>query len=86
MPSDPIPVVNFPFFHEEPDKKHHLGVSRIQRLMPGTFMGQDRKVPDADRREGIVDEEAYVEADFDLSYDIASWLECMSHFLQVRFL
>jgi hypothetical protein len=44
-PPDPIPVVVFPFFHEEPDKKNHHGVSRIQMLMSGTYMGQELKVP-----------------------------------------
>ena len=41
-------------------------------------------MPVADRRDGITDEEAYVEAAFDLSYDIANWLECGAHFFQVR--
>ncbi len=41
-------------------------------LMSGTYMGQELKVPEADRREGISDEEAFVEAAFDLSYDIAN--------------
>ncbi len=49
-------------------------------------MGQVLTAPDADRREGITDEEAYVEAAFDLSYDIARWLQCSSHFFHVRFL
>ena len=71
-PLDPIPASVFPFFHEEPDRKNYHGVSRIQMLMSGTYMGQELKVPVADRREGITDEEAYVEAAFDLSYDIAN--------------
>ena len=83
-PPDPIPAAVFPFFHEEPDKKNHPGVSRIQMLMSGTYMGQELKVPEADRREGITDEQAYVEAAFDLSYDVANWLECAAHFFQVR--
>ena len=53
-------------------------------LMSGTYMGQDLKVPDSDRREGISDEEAFIEAAFDLSYDVANWLECAAHFFQVR--
>ena len=85
-PPDPILDVVFPFFHEEPDKKNHPGVSRIHMLMSGTYMGQELTVPEDDRREGITDEEAYVEADFDLSYDIANWLQCGAHFFHVRFL
>ncbi len=83
-PPNPIPASVFPFFHEEPDKKQHPGESRIQMLMSGTYMGQKLKVPEADRRDGITDEEAYVEAAFDLSHDIANWLECGAHFFQVR--
>ena len=49
-------------------------------------MGQELKVPEDDRRDGITDEEAYIEAAFDMSYDIAKWLQCASHFLHVRFL
>jgi hypothetical protein len=73
-PSDPIPVAVFPFFHEEPDKKTHPGVSRINMLMSETYMGQELKMPEADRREGITEKGAYVEAAFDLSYDVANWL------------
>jgi hypothetical protein len=83
-PLDPIPASIFPFFHEEPDQKHHQGVSRIQMLMSGTYMGQELKVPEADRRDGICDEEAYVESVFDLSHDIANRLECAAHFFQVH--
>jgi hypothetical protein len=79
-PPDPIPAVVFPFFHEEPDKKNHPGVSRIQILMSGIYMDQELKVPEADHREGITDEHAYVEAAFGLSYDVANWLECAAHF------
>ncbi len=43
-------------------------------LIFGTYMGQELKVPDDDRREGITDEETYVEVAFDLSYDIENWL------------
>ena len=49
-------------------------------------MGQELKVPDEDRREGITDEEAFVDVAFDLSYDIANWLQCAIHFFHVRFL
>jgi hypothetical protein len=34
----------------------------------------------------MTDEEAFMEAAFDLSYDIADWLECAAHFFHVRFL
>jgi hypothetical protein len=44
------------------------------------------KVPEVDRRDGITDKEAYVEVAFDLSYDIANWLQCAFHFFHVRFL
>jgi hypothetical protein len=37
-------------------------------------MGQQLKAPDEDRRDGNIDGEAYVEAAFYLSYDIANWL------------
>ena len=49
-------------------------------------MGQVLTVPSANRCEEIVDKDAYVEAAFDLSYDIANWLQCASHFCHVRFL
>ena len=86
MHPDPIPAAVFPFFHEEPDPKNHPGVTRIQMLISGSYMGQELKVPEDDRRDGITDEEAYVEAAFDLSYDISNWLQCASHFFHVRFL
>ncbi len=41
-------------------------------LMSKTYMGQELKVPEADRHEGITDEEAFVEAAFNLSSDIAN--------------
>jgi len=44
------------------------------------------KIPDADCRDGITDEEAYFEVVFDLSYDIASLLQCASNFFYIRFL
>ena len=53
---DPIMAAVFPYFHEEPDPKHHLDVSRIQMLMSGTYMVQELKVPEDDRRDGITDE------------------------------
>ena len=49
-PPDSIPAAVFLFFHEEPDKKNHHRVSRIHMLMSGTYMGQELKVPEADRR------------------------------------
>ena len=36
-------------------------------------------------KEGMTDEEAFMEAAFDLSYDIANLLECAAHFFHVRF-
>jgi hypothetical protein len=85
-PRDPIPSAAFPFFHEETDPKQHPGVTRIQMLISGTYMGQTFNVPDVDRREGMIDAEAYVDVVFDLSYDIAKILQCASHFFHVRFL
>jgi hypothetical protein len=38
-------------------------------------MDQVLKVPDANRRDGITDEEAQVEVVFDMSCDIADWLQ-----------
>jgi len=43
-------------------------------------------VPEDDRQEGKTEEELYMEAAFDLSYDIAEWLECAAHFFSLRFL
>jgi hypothetical protein len=37
-------------------------------------------------KEGVTDEEAFMEAAFDLGYDIADSLECATHFFLVRFL
>jgi hypothetical protein len=48
-------------------------------------MGQELKVPEADHRERITNKEAFVEAAFELSYDIANWIEYAAHFFQVRF-
>ncbi len=55
-------------------------------LVSGTYMGQQLVVPIDDRNEGLTYEEAYVEACFVLSCDIAYWLECVAHFFLVRFL
>jgi hypothetical protein len=83
-PPDPIPASIFPFFHKEPDSKHHPGETRIQMLMAETYMGQALVVPDDERSEGATDEEAFLEEAFNLSYDIAHWLECAAHFFHVR--
>ena len=77
---DPIPAAIFPFFHKEPDPNHHPEKTRIQMLIRGTYMGQHLKVSYEDCRDGITDEEAYVEAAFYLSYDIANWFQCAAHF------
>jgi hypothetical protein len=52
-PPDPFPALGFPFFHEDPDPKHHPGVSRIQMLKSGTYMGQQLVVLIDDRNEGL---------------------------------
>jgi hypothetical protein len=43
-------------------------------------MGQALIVPGEERAEGATDEFAHLEATFDLSYDVAKWLECAAHF------
>ena len=48
-------------------------------------MGIKFVVLSEDISKGATDEEAYMEATFDLSYDIASWLECDVYFFHVRF-
>ncbi len=55
-------------------------------LLVGTYMGQALTVPEEERAEGATDEFAHLEATFDLSYDVAKWLECAAHFFHVRFL
>ncbi len=47
-------------------------------------MGQTLVSPDEDRTEGLTDEEEFVESAFDLSHDVAEWLECAAHFFHVR--
>jgi hypothetical protein len=49
-------------------------------------MGQALTVPEEERAEGATDEFAHMEATFDLSYDVAKWLECAAYFFQFRFL
>ena len=85
-PPEPIPASIFPFFHQEPDRNHHPRHSHIQMLISGTYTGMKFVVPENDIREGATAEEIYMKAAFDLSYDIADWLECAIHFFHVRFL
>ena len=85
-PPDPILANIFPFFHQEPDRRHHPGQSRIQMLISGTYLGMKLVVPEDDRQEGKTKEELYMEAAFDLNYDIGEWLECVAHFFSLRFL
>jgi len=49
-------------------------------------MGQALIVPEEERVEGATIEFAHLEASFNLSYDVAKWLECAAHFYHVRFL
>ena len=86
VPPSPFPPTIFPFFHEEPDPKHFPGQTRVQMLLAGHYMGQALIVPEEERAEGATDEFAHLEATFDLSYDVAKWLECAIHFFHVRFL
>ena len=46
-------------------------------------MGQELVVPDECRTERVSQEDTPLEAAFELSYDIAHWLECVAHFLHV---
>ena len=48
-------------------------------------MGQALKVPEEERAKGATYEFAHLEATFDLSYDVANWLDSAMHFFQVRF-
>ena len=77
IPPSPFTSTIFPFYHEEPDPTKNLGQSRVQILLAGTYMGQALIVPEEERAEGATDEFAHLEATFDLSYDVAKWLECM---------
>ena len=72
VPHDPFPVSVFPFFHEKPDPVRHPGLSRVQMLLAGTYMGRDLKVPEEERAEGATDAFAHLEATFDLIYDVAN--------------
>jgi hypothetical protein len=47
-------------------------------------MGQELVVPVECRTKGVSEEDTLLEAAFDLSYDIAHWLECAAHFFHVR--
>ena len=56
-------------------------------------MGHKLKVPGPSERhtsrvykQGLTDEEAFMEAAFNLSYGTIEWLECAAHFFHVRFL
>ena len=48
-------------------------------------MGQELKLPE-DFFSNVAGITPFVEAAFDLSYDVADWLECAAHFFHVRFL
>jgi hypothetical protein len=85
-PPDPIPASIFPFFRGEPDPKKHPCESRVMQHMAGTYLGKRLTQPDEDRREGATNVEAYVDAVFNPSYDIAHWLECAAHFFHVHFI
>jgi len=82
----PFPPTIFPFFHEEYDPKNFPRQSRVHMLLAGTYMGKALTSPENERAEGATDEFAHLEANFDMSYDVAKWLECATHFFDVRFL
>ncbi len=52
VPLDPFPASVFPLFHEEPYPKNHLGLSRVQMIFAGTYMGQGLTVLDEECAEG----------------------------------
>jgi len=83
-PPDPILASAFPFFHKELDPKHHPDQTRNQMPIAGNYMSQKLIVPEECRTEGVSEEETLLEAAFDLSYDIAHWLECVAQFFRVR--
>ena len=82
-PPDPIPASIFPFFHRDLDPMHHPSQTRIQIIIAENCMGQKLLVPDECRTEGVTEQDTLLEADFDLNYDIAHWLECAAHFFHV---
>jgi hypothetical protein len=49
-------------------------------LMAENYMGHELVVPAEDRTEGDNDQEGFVQAVVDLSYDIAHKLEFVAHF------
>ncbi len=55
-------------------------------FLSGTYMGHALTSPKEERAEGRTDDFANLEATFDLSYDVAKWLECAAHFFHVRYL
>ena len=83
-PPDPIPASVFPFFHREPDPKHHPDQTRTRMLIARNYMGQELSVPEECRTKGVLEEDTLLEVAFDLSYDIAHWLDYTSHFFHVR--
>ena len=54
-------------------------------LLAGSNMGQALIVPEKERAEGATDEFAHLEATFDLSYDVAKWLEYTAHIFHARY-
>ena len=54
-------------------------------LLAGTCMGQALKVSEEERAEGATDAFAHLEATFDLSYDVARWLDSATRYFHVRF-
>ena len=54
-------------------------------LLSGTYMGPSLKVPKEERVERATNELSHLEATFDLSYDVANWLNSATHLFQVQF-
>jgi len=82
-PSDlrsPFTKYVFPSFREEHDPINHLGLSRVQILLAGINMGQALTVLEDQRPVGATDEFVHLKAIFDLSYDVAHWLDSVAHF------
>jgi len=84
IPLDPIQAYVFNSFHRETGSNHHPGRTRIQIRIAGNYMAQELVAPVECRTKGVSAGEILLEAAFDLSYDIAHWLECAAHFFHVR--
>jgi len=83
-PPDPISVFIFPFFHREPDPKHHLGQTRIHMLIARNYLSHELVLPVECRLKEVSKEDTLLEVAFGLCYGIAHRLECAAQFFHVR--